>query len=160
MSYLLFSDISFFLLLLAWYSISFYFNSWETTFPLYCAFVLYYNANFSNLVFFTSSSVIFSLILKESFSFLCRTVSLLFILEGAARYAGLLLAPAEGFGLRPRPFLALRAKKYLFMSVLAQILDPKNSKIQNLGQNRHKKIFFCPKGKKRPRPKVEALRRS
>ena len=44
------------------------------------------------------------------------------ILEGAARYAGLLLAPAEGFGLRPRPFFALRAKKGLFMSVFAQIL--------------------------------------
>ena len=44
-------------------------------------------------------------------------------LEGAARYAGLLLAPAEGFGLRPRPFVALRAKKDLFMSVLAQILE-------------------------------------
>ena len=43
-------------------------------------------------------------------------------LEGAARYAGLLLAPAEGFSLRPRPFFALRAKKDLFMSVLAQIL--------------------------------------
>ena len=35
-------------------------------------------------------------------------------LEGAARYAGLLLAPAEGFGLWPRPFFALRAKKDLF----------------------------------------------
>ena len=34
-------------------------------------------------------------------------------LEGAARYAGLLLAPAEGFGLRPRPFFTLRAKKVL-----------------------------------------------
>ena len=37
-------------------------------------------------------------------------------------YAGLLLAPAEGFGLRPRPFFALWAKKDLFMSVLGQIL--------------------------------------
>ena len=45
-----------------------------------------------------------------------------FVLEGEARYAGLLLAPAEGFGLRPRPFFALRAKKDLFMSVFAQIL--------------------------------------
>ena len=44
-------------------------------------------------------------------------------LEGTARYAGLLLAPAEGFGLRPRPFFDLRAKKDLFMSVLAQILE-------------------------------------
>ena len=40
-------------------------------------------------------------------------------LEGAARYAGLLLAPAEGFDLRPRSFFALRAKKDLFLSVLA-----------------------------------------
>ena len=43
-------------------------------------------------------------------------------LEGAARSAGLLLAPAEGFGLRPRPFFDLWAKQDLFMSVLAQIL--------------------------------------
>ena len=35
-------------------------------------------------------------------------------LKGAARYAGLFLAPAEGFGLRPRPFfVALWAKKVL-----------------------------------------------
>ena len=44
-------------------------------------------------------------------------------LEGAARYAGLLLAPAEGFGLRPRSFFALRAKKDLLMSVWAQIWE-------------------------------------
>ena len=43
-------------------------------------------------------------------------------LEGAARYAGLLLAPAEGFGLWPRPFFSLWAKKDLFMSVFAKIL--------------------------------------
>ena len=36
-------------------------------------------------------------------------------LEDTARYAGLLLAPAEGFGLRPRLFFALRAKKKLIM---------------------------------------------
>ena len=30
------------------------------------------------------------------------------------RYAGLLLAPAEGFGLQPRPFFAFRAKKRAF----------------------------------------------
>ena len=47
------------------------------------------------------------------------TKKLLNRLEGAARYVGLLLAPAEGFGLRPRPFFALWAKKDLFMSVLA-----------------------------------------
>ena len=52
----------------------------------------------------------------------CHLKLLLKPLEGAARYAGLLLAPAEGFGLRPIPFFALRAKNNLFMSVLAQIL--------------------------------------
>ena len=36
-------------------------------------------------------------------------------LEGTARYAGLLLAPAEDFGLRPRDFFALRGKKDLIM---------------------------------------------
>ena len=33
------------------------------------------------------------------------------LLEDTAQYAGLLLAPAEGFSLWPRAFLALRAKK-------------------------------------------------
>ena len=33
------------------------------------------------------------------------------ILEDTARYAGLLLAPAEGFGLRPRLFLPFGQKK-------------------------------------------------
>ena len=41
------------------------------------------------------------------------SVSLLDILEDTARYAGLLLAPAEGFGLRPRLFLPLGQKKSL-----------------------------------------------
>ena len=35
------------------------------------------------------------------------------ILEDTARYAGLLLAPAEGFGLRPRLFLPFGQKKSL-----------------------------------------------
>ena len=34
-------------------------------------------------------------------------------LEGTARYAGLLLAPAEGFGLRPRLFLPFGKTKSL-----------------------------------------------
>ena len=38
------------------------------------------------------------------------------ILEGTARYAGLLLAPAEGFGLRPRLFLPFGPKKSLLCS--------------------------------------------
>ena len=33
------------------------------------------------------------------------------ILEGTARYAGLLLAPVKGFGLHPRLFVALLAKQ-------------------------------------------------
>ena len=36
-------------------------------------------------------------------------------LEDTARYAGLLLAPAEGFGLWPRPFLPFGQKKELIM---------------------------------------------
>ena len=36
-------------------------------------------------------------------------------LEDTARYAGLLLAPAEGFGLQPRHFFAFRAKNDLIM---------------------------------------------
>ena len=35
-------------------------------------------------------------------------------LEGAARYTGLLLAPAEDFNLRPRLFLAIWAKITVF----------------------------------------------
>ena len=45
------------------------------------------------------------------------TIAVLRTLEGAARYASLLLAPAEGFGLRPRRFFALGANTgllYLF----------------------------------------------
>ena len=38
------------------------------------------------------------------------------LLEGTARYVGLLLAPVEGFG---QGFLALRAKKKAFYAVLA-----------------------------------------
>ena len=36
-------------------------------------------------------------------------------LEDTARYAGLLPAPAEGFGLQPRLFLAFGQKKCFFM---------------------------------------------
>ena len=43
-----------------------------------------------------------------------KLVLLLVKLEGAARYAGLLLAPAEGFGLRPRFFFAHCAKNSFF----------------------------------------------
>ena len=49
------------------------------------------------------------------------------ILEDTARYAGLLLAPAEAFGLRPRAFLALRANKgliLLFWPIFRNFLCP------------------------------------
>ena len=50
----------------------------------------------------------------ETFKF---KMSLLYALEGTARYAGLLLAPAEGFGLRPRLFFG--KKKEGFYAVFA-----------------------------------------
>ena len=46
------------------------------------------------------------------------------VLDDTARYAGLLLAPAEGFGLRSRVFLALRAKKTPYYAVLAHFWFP------------------------------------
>ena len=42
-------------------------------------------------------------------------IGILLVLEDAARYAGLLLAPAECFGLWQRAFFALRAKKQIIM---------------------------------------------
>ena len=47
-----------------------------------------------------------------------KTLSLLINLENMARYAGLLLALAEGFGLRPRHFLPFGQKK-AYYAVLA-----------------------------------------
>ena len=62
-------------------------------------------------------------ILLQTFSYqdllLCKHTplntfsSFLSTLEDTARYAGLLLAPAEGFGLRPRLFLPFGQKKSL-----------------------------------------------
>ena len=43
---------------------------------------------------------------------------LLPLLEGTARYAGLLKAPAEGFGLWPRLFLPYGHKKSITLFVL------------------------------------------
>ena len=40
-------------------------------------------------------------------------------IEGTASYAGLLLAPAEGIGLRPRLFLPFGGKKRAFYAVFA-----------------------------------------
>ena len=39
-------------------------------------------------------------------------------LKGTARYAGLLLAPAKGFGLQPSLFLPFGQKKKVFMLFL------------------------------------------
>ena len=49
------------------------------------------------------------------------------ILEDTARFAGLLLAPAEGFDLWSRAFFALWAKKYrimLFWPILGHFWNP------------------------------------
>ena len=49
------------------------------------------------------------------------------ILEDTARYAGLFLAPAEGFGLRPNVFFGLWAKKincYAFLANFRQFWFP------------------------------------
>ena len=43
--------------------------------------------------------------------FVYACMSRIYVLEGTPRYAGVLLAPAEGFGLRLRLFIALQAKK-------------------------------------------------
>ena len=59
-------------------------------------------------------------------------VSFLCVLEGAARYAGLLLAPAEGFGLQTEQIIFFFM---IFWDIFGQFW------------------VFCPKGKKRPRPK-------
>ena len=53
--------------------------------------------------------------LSISFNRLFSLRKLKKILEDTARYVGLLLAPAEGFGLRPRAVFALWAKKGLIM---------------------------------------------
>ena len=55
---------------------------------------------------------------------------LLYIREDTVRYAGLLLATAEGFGLRPRAFFVLRAKRepiMLFWPILGNFLCPVES---------------------------------
>ena len=44
------------------------------------------------------------------------------VTRSTARYAGFPLAPAEGLRPSADAFFALRANKYIFMSVLAQIL--------------------------------------
>ena len=46
----------------------------------------------------------------------------LYTLEDTARYAGLLLAPAEGFGLRPRLFLPFERRRKKLIMLFWQIL--------------------------------------
>ena len=50
-------------------------------------------------------------------------------LEAIARYGGLLLAPAKGFGLRPRLFFANRAKKEYYMVRIILAYDLKYKRI-------------------------------
>ena len=60
--------------------------------------------------FLLQDNRVFGIMLLEG----CKNL-LLKSLEDTARYAGLLLAPAEAFGLRPRAVFALRAKIKLIM---------------------------------------------
>ena len=67
-------------------------------------------------------------------------------LEDTARYAGLLLAPAEGFGLCPRLFLPFRQKKELIMLFWCPVvtLVTFSSNLRNFERNAKKptKIQF------------------
>ena len=66
--------------------------------------------------FFFSYTIFGSILSRNSVSIIRPDFNHYRKLEGAARYAGLLLAPAEGFGLRPK------GKKRAFYSILAHIL--------------------------------------
>ena len=55
---------------------------------------------------------------KHPYNLWLKSLAILIKLGDTARYAGL-LAPAKGFGLQPRFFFALRAKKRAFYAVLA-----------------------------------------
>ena len=56
---------------------------------------------------------------SQTFNCNSKLLAVYITLEGATRYAGLLLAPAEGFGLRPRAFLPFGQTKSLFHAVFA-----------------------------------------
>ena len=69
-------------------------------------------------------------------------------LEGTAPYGGFFLAPAEGFGLRPRAFLRFRQKPKAFYAIFAyfwclvatlETLSNNHSAIKKI-QNPKKKI--------------------
>ena len=62
---------------------------------------------------YSSQLVLLSLWLNSWWAALFHVTSITMQLEDTARYAGLLLAPAEGFGLRPRLFLPFGQKKGL-----------------------------------------------
>ena len=53
--------------------------------------------------------------IRDFFWIIMIMIPSLVALEDTALYAGLLLAPLEGFGLRPRLFFSLLAKKVLIM---------------------------------------------
>ena len=75
-------------------------------------FIRFYHIAVFNLNTLTS-------LVSDSLLTIITTFYFNYILEDTARYAGLLLAPAEGFSLRPRAFFPLRAKQKPYYAVLA-----------------------------------------
>ena len=87
--------------------------------------------------------------LKKDVKF-CDRLPYVISLEGTARYAGLLLAPAESFGLRPRLFLPFGQKKELiiqFWPIFGFLWSPVitlvtfSSNISNNNKKTNKKII-------------------
>ena len=79
-------------------------------------------------------------------------------LKDTSRYAGLLLAPAEGFGPQPRAFFALRAKKkliMLFKPILGHFWCPVvtlvafSSNVSNFKKNPKSQLKILKKSKKK-----------
>ena len=73
-------------------------------------------------------------------------------LEGTARYAGLLLAPAEGFGLRPRlflPFVFLLILGHFWCSVVTSVTFSSNLSNFEKNQKKSKKNSKKPKKSKK-----------
>ena len=83
-------------------------------------------------------------------TFLKSCLNFFEVLEDTARYAGLLLAPAEGFGLRPKLFLRFGQKKsvfYCFGPFLAFFCSPVITLVtfsSNISNN-NKKTTKCKK---------------
>ena len=76
-------------------------------------FIRFYHIAVFNLNTLTS-------LVSDSLLTIITTIYFNYILEDTARYAGLLLAPAEGFGLQPRLFLPFGQKR-AYYAVLAHL---------------------------------------